>query len=968
MSMNGAELLPFLEHYWDSAGAIKLPALNAGSELSDTVQEFPFAKLNTSGKEVFIGENEGDHWFRLCLNNPSNEPHSLVVAFEPPTLSEIDFYPQKRGLASFQTGRTKKLSTRDIPNPQFDFNVRLLPNEKQVFYIRAYSDTNPYLLANLWDRSSYDAENNLKETSFGIFVGVMLGLVIYNLLLFVSVRQWSSLIYIAWNISVFMLLASIDGRLVQYLTPDYPHFSRIATTIFYPLSIFLSALFCQEFIKLKSYPKLNHAGKLLQVVSLIALPSAYLYDIAFYFRTCAALGLIFALYFGLLVPVYIFVKDRLVAAKYILMISATIIVCAVDRFFFVLGITSQDYVPLSADSALVIAMILVSYFIGLMAYREKQAAQRAALEQLNISNSLKSSYNTQLEEELEQKTADIRSMNENLEQQAQKLLQLDESKSRFFANISHEFRTPLTLIEGPLTMLLERESFPEKQTLRGVIRNSNALKHLIDQILMLSELDENSLGLKASKVDVVEAVNEFAAQFTSMVEQKGVSLICEASQPVIHAYVDYEKLQIVINNLLSNAIKFTEAPGQISIKLSCSAADCGQKDEYSRDEYIHIEVADTGQGIPDNELAYVFDRYFQSDSSELSKSGLGTGIGLALVKELVDLHAGDVTVKSVYEPDDNITQTGTSFCVTLPLGRAHLSDQELIENFNATTNGINISLPNGTDEEESHELVSDSQGYRPTVLVVDDNKDMRRHIRRVLEGHFRIITAQDGLLAEEVLNEQIPDLIVTDLMMPNRNGLEFVESIKKHDEFARIPVIMLTARAGLDDKIKGLVAAVDDYLVKPFSGHELKVRIKNLLNKHAQFSAFYQDQVSGLGSKHSNQTKTYIDKVKLVVNQRLSDRDFGVEELAKALHVSEATLRRRLSENAKFTPAAFIRHCRLERARGLLLQGNMRSVSELANAVGFSQPSYFARLYEKTFNCELDIHTQPKKSQPKKSL
>jgi DNA-binding response OmpR family regulator len=241
-------------------------------------------------------------------------------------------------------------------------------------------------------------------------------------------------------------------------------------------------------------------------------------------------------------------------------------------------------------------------------------------------------------------------------------------------------------------------------------------------------------------------------------------------------------------------------------------------------------------------------------------------------------------------------------------------------------------------------------------MVVDDNEDMRRHISRLLEDGYRIVTAADGLLAEEALNKQLPDLIVTDLMMPNRNGMEFVESIKKNSEFVNIPVVMLTARAGLDDRIQGLMAAVDDYLVKPFNGRELKVRIHNLLNKQAQFNAFYQQQGSEPQKEPINQSETYIDKVKAVVNQRLMDPDFGVDELAKALHVSEATLRRRLSDNANYTPAAFIRHCRLEKARQLSLQGNIRSMSELANAVGFSKPSYFARLYQKTFNSEVDIN------------
>jgi len=631
------------------------------------------------------------------------------------------------------------------------------------------------------------------------------------------------------------------------------------------------------------------------------------------------------------------------------------ILLILDRASFGLGITSEYYVPYKAMTALIAALILISYYIGLIVYREKEAAQRSALQQLNISNTLKSNYNAQLEQELEQKTADIRSMNSDLEQQSKKLLKLDESKSQFFANISHEFRTPLTLIEGPLTMLLEREGFPEKQTLEGVVRNSNSLKRLIDQILLLSELDENSLDLNATKINVAQTVKEFAAQFASLFEQKGIRLSITSEQSEIQAYVDYEKLQIIINNLLSNAAKFTQSAGQVTIEVSSTASDSELREEYSRDEYVKIMISDTGQGIPDNEVAHVFDRYFQSDSSEVSESGLGTGIGLALVKELVELHAGEVTVESVYQQDNSQLSTGTSFCVILPLGRAHLNDSEIVQERDSATEHHQASRP---IQDGSIESIGKLPSRLATVLVVDDNDDMRIHIRRLLERDYRVITARDGLLAEALLNEQVPDLIITDLMMPNRNGLEFVKSIKQKNEFVNIPVIMLTARAGLDDRIKGLMAAVDDYLVKPFNGRELTARIKNLLNKQAQFNAFYQNQNS---KPDNNRMESYLDKVKAVVNRRLMESDFGVDELAKALHVSEATLRRRLSDDANFTPAAFIRHCRLERARHIAQQGKVRSVSELAKAVGFSQPSYFARLYQKTFNSEVEIKS---KSEP----
>lgn len=970
-TINGSQLLPYLYHHSDSSGAIKTPELNAGHELTQTTRNFGFTRLGDSDESVVLEKAHPDQWFLFCLNNPSKQTHNLVLTLAPATLSEIDFYPQKPGLPSYQTGSTKNINTRDVPNAGYGFKISLAPEEQQRFYLRINASDNPFyrrtniaenpfFQATVWDRDSYDIDNNKSENLFGIIVGVLIALVIYNLLLFISTRQLTSLLYIFSISSVFIVLLSLNGRLVQFTPPGYPQLSKLAIVIFYPLSLFFTALFLKQFIKLKEYPKLNLAGNLMLAACAAILVLSHAYMPAIYAQICDVLAVFVSFYFGVFVSIYTFFKDRLVVAKYVLITLSPLIFSLVDRALFGFGVTDQYYVPYKIVTAAGVATILFSYFMGLIAYREKQAVQRSAFEQLNISNTLKSNYNKQLEQELEQKTADIRLMNTDLEQKANKLLQLDESKSKFFANISHEFRTPLTLIEGPLTMLLQQKNVSDRRTIEGVLRNSKSLKSLIDQILLLSELDEKSLDLKVSEVNVVQIVNEFSAQFSSLAEQKGVTLGCETDRPIINAYVDCEKLQTIINNLLSNAIKFTEERGQITVKISSTVPTNESSNEYGRDEYVKIMVSDTGHGISENELPFVFDRYFQSGESELSKSGIGTGIGLALVKELVELHAGEVSAESVcQQQDDDTIISGTSFGVTLPLGRAHLSDNEIVQDFEPEKRVAKASYPTSTYAEHSANVATLSTKSLATVLVVDDNDDMRRYIQNLLEDDYHVISAQDGLLAEEVLSKQAPNLIITDLMMPNRNGLEFVTAIKSKREFANIPVIMLTARAGLHDRLKGLMAAVDDYLVKPFDGRELKLRIHNLLNKHAQFTAFYPNQNPKLDDlleiKCDQATDTYLDKVKAIVDKRLREPDFGVEELAKALHVSEATLRRRLSDIANFTPAAFIRHCRLEQARHLLQQGKVRSTAELANAVGFSQPSYFSRLYQRTFNTELEF-------------
>lgn len=978
--IKGENMLAHIAHFWDADGKIQAPDKTAGHTLSQTAGSYRFELLKNLGDRAPLKHTQSNHWFRFCLSNPTSETVNIVVALSPPSLSEVDFYPQKPGLPSFKTGNTQPVSSRDIPNNHFDFNIRLTSGETQTFYMRVNTVDNPFIQAEIWDRTSYDRQNNMDEILWGIYVGVFGGLVIYHLLLLLSARQLTSFLFIVWSTSIFMLLSSLQGRLVQILFPNYPQLSQLGVDIFYPISTFLSAVLFGHFMQLKRYDWLNRIANGLLVCSALLLVFAYANGSLAYAKTLDAVAVVIACFFGLWAPIYALIKDRLDAAKYIIFTLAPLIVVLVDRTLFSLEISSDFFITFDLKIAIVCAMIILSYYIGLVVYQEKQVAQRNALEQLNISNTLKSNYNSQLEQELEEKTEAIRSMNADLEQQAQKLLQLDESKSKFFANISHEFRTPLTLIEGPLNMLIEEDGsgdtvITKRSTVKGLLKHSQSLKRLIDEILLLSELDENALDLRASRVNVVDVTRSFVAQFESICQQKGIVLSCQADQANIQAYIDYEKLQIVLNNMLSNAIKFTGSAGRITVAVSSTVAGAEPIDGYSADEYIQILVSDTGHGIPEHELEHVFDRYFQSESSELSKSGIGTGIGLALVKELVELHAGTVQVESVCKSDvltesKGSTQSGTQFCITFPLGRAHLNDNEIISEMAVDSAHYEQLMPMADvieSSSESTETLSPVDQERPIVLVVDDNDDMRQHISQILATQYDIITAADGLLAEAALKEQMPALIITDLMMPNRNGLEFVQSIKTQPQFANIPIIMLTARAGLQDRLKGLMAAVDDYLIKPFNGRELKARVQNLLNKQAQFNAFYQtanDQFLNKGKpsaddlspiKVDGSSETFLDKVKTAVDARLMLADYGVEDLAQDMFMSEATLRRRIAEHANFTPAAFIRHCRLEKARQLIAEGDITNIAEVAHSVGFKNSGYFARLYRKTFNCDVEL-------------
>jgi len=959
--MENVNVLPFMSHFNDAAGQIELPDPLQVSVLIEQLRTHEFERVVDPGNQYTLGGENTNHWLRFCVTNSLNKELRLVLETSPAVLAQIDFYPQKPGAQSFQTGNARPMATRDIYSPEFDFTIELEPKETQTFYLRANSRTNAYLVADIWHKPVYLEAKDKIEITDGLFAGIVLGLILYTLLLYASVRQSSSLLYILWSTSTLILFASIDGRVLQFAFPNNPLLSSYGTILFYPLSVILSALFAQHFMKLRNFPRLNKVGIGIVVIFTLLLVLVYPFGYSLYFRAAAVFAFLVVLYFGLIAPVYALITKQSVTARYLLMAQLPLIICILDRTLFSIGLTNEHYVPYTAKVGLVAEKILLAYYIGVTIYQDKDKAQREALKQLQISNELKTNYNTELQVEIERNTAEISAMNADLEQQAKQLTELNEAKSQFFANISHEFRTPLTLIQGPLTQLLERgdKAKHSEQIIGNAIQQSKALQGLIDQLLTLSKFDGESLALKASNTNITHAIRAIVSQFTSLAESRQIGLSFESNAPDLEAFVDREKLQIILNNLISNALKFSEQGGQVAIQLSSHAEANTHVEEYSTDQYLQITVTDNGHGIPVEELEFVFDRFFQSKSSNQAGTGAGTGIGLALVKELVKLHAGDVTVSSVHQAGTISDQkananTGTCFSITLPLGAAHLSPHEIAEQ---TTDLVIDAGPiaHAYAENSSNGATSEKpESGVATILVVDDNTDMRAYIRSVLEPLYTVIEAIDGINGEEVLQQHRPDMIITDLMMPNRDGLQFVEVVKSRVEFASIPIIMLTAKAGQENRLKGLLAAVDDYMTKPFDAHELTLRIKNLLLKQAQFKAFYQSPTGEPETGSSSSVDdNYLSKLRNIVEKRLPDTGFGVNQLAQEMHVSKATLNRRLSANYSFTASEFIRQCRLEKARQLSSAGAFKTVAELASAVGFKQAGYFSRLYHKTFNSPL---------------
>ncbi len=528
--------------------------------------------------------------------------------------------------------------------------------------------------------------------------------------------------------------------------------------------------------------------------------------------------------------------------------------------------------------------------------------------------------------------------------EAEKLQEIDGLKSRFFANISHEFRTPLTLILGPIPKWLPRLRNHElKQDLQLMQRNANRLYRLINQLLDLSKLESGSMILQAREENIVQLLRGYVQSFESQAKIRKIALKFSAEQESIHLYVDRDKIEKIVYNLLSNAFKFTQEGGKIAIVIHnppVSPLMHKGGNEGRSGEYIEISVSDTGQGIPADKINRVFDRFYQADDSSVREQE-GSGIGLALTKELVELHHGKITVQSMQNE-------GTTFTIWLPLGKEHLRKQDI----------ITTAMPDTGQPVAELEMEPGKSGNRkpkirkklPIILIVEDNSDVRFYIRGHLESSCSILEAANGNEGLQTAIEKIPDLIISDVMMPEMDGFEFCKKVKADQRTSHIPVILLTARAASQDKIDGLETGADDYVIKPFDARELQVRVKNLIAQREKLRIYYL-QILNQGAsdlKVISADETFLNKSIAVTEKHMADPDYSMEQFAGEVGFSHSQLVRKLESITGLSPSLFLRSRRLLRARQLLDQ-KAGNIAQIAYQCGFNNLSYFSRSFKFQF-------------------
>jgi len=541
-----------------------------------------------------------------------------------------------------------------------------------------------------------------------------------------------------------------------------------------------------------------------------------------------------------------------------------------------------------------------------------------------------------------------------LAEQAEKLKEMDQQKSRFFANISHEFRTPLTLIKGPVEQSLQipNESISNEDKIM-IRNNTNRLLRLVNQLLDLSKIDAHSLELNLVKGDIFEFLRTIGSAFSSHADQRKINYNVHVPGDKLFVLFDHDKLEKIIYNILSNAFKFTSDRGEITLKTHIL-------NQSVESNLLIIEIIDTGIGISTEQQQFIYDRFYQTDNS-LTREHEGSGIGLALTKELLNLMNGEIEVESG-------SGIGSGFTIKLPIQiLPDFSDKtkdKIIKNVGKSAYKPDQISDVQANPEESDESNSDI----PIVLVVEDNPDMRNFIKKQLINHYKIIEASHGKEGLEIAKKEIPDLIVTDLMMPQMDGMTLCKKLKTNENTNHIPVIMLTAKAGQEQKIEGLETGADSYLTKPFDRKELQVLVKNLITQRKQLREKFGRAVL-LEPKLipvSSLDEQFLQKVMKYLDDNLSDAGFGVPEMQDKLAMSNTQLHRKMKAITNEAPGEFMRNYRLKRAAQILLQKG-ENVTQVAYAVGFNNLSYFAKCFKELHGVPPSEYFEKSKNSPSES-
>ncbi|MCB0630645.1 MAG: ATP-binding protein [Saprospiraceae bacterium] len=859
-------------------------------------------------------EGERNYWLKLNVyNRTSNNAAFEWVIRMHQSITYAEAYYALEGkttdqeqLSGFFTPVAQRTFAPILKANLFKFTLE--PEGVQTIYIRARSDRAtiaPDFHMTIEGEPAFLHKILRKKQTASLFIGFCLMMLIYALILRVYSKDRTYGYYAVYLIGLAGYVAYVSGDahdlIIPTLLPDHPKFIYLVK-----LSTYIGFIgymsFIRSFLDLqKKSPFWDKAFKWLSwtAVAFLLLDLSLMLTTNFSYKISDWATLPYAFLFALFslpfIVVLLRMRDRMAhfVLTGLLCMGAGMVATAVAR------LQSPDYSVTGLEIGAGFELVIFSLGLAYRQQKIRRQQQRAQFE-------LEKSQLIQKQNELE------------IERQ-QELYQL---KTDLYTNITHELRTPLTVIMGMLDNISEHER--EKKLIE---RNTRSLLHLVNQVMDLSQLDAGKLELHYQQADIIPFLRYLCESFQSNSEAKNLQLVYQAESKELFMDFDEAKIQQIVYNLLSNAIKFTPASGQIDIRVR----------SVERQDQLHLalEIEDSGTGIPPEDLEHIFDRFYQSKLHAQYQQG-GSGIGLAVTRELVQLMKGEIEVSSELGK-------GTTFCIYLPIRReAPTSNKPLPL--------VPDRISDAEKEETGSGLVTDNQDLSH-VLIVEDNPDVSTYIQDCLNGKFSISTAMDGLQGKEQAFEDIPDIILCDVMMPGMNGYELCQTLKEDRRTSHIPIIMLTAKAEEKDRLNGLRFGADAYLTKPFNREELLIRVEKLLELRDNLRKYHlRSDLLQLQEQDppENPELLFLQQLRDKVIVQLDNAEFGVKDLGKAVNLGHTQVYRKLKALTGLTPKQFIRDIRLRHAAQMLAR-HQHTVAEVAYAVGFSDPNYFSRIFQQTY-------------------
>ncbi len=607
-------------------------------------------------------------------------------------------------------------------------------------------------------------------------------------------------------------------------------------------------------------------------------------------------------------------------------------------------------------SLLILAILLLTFLIyarRMKQIKKQQKVLEGLVQQRTDELAREKERVEKQNRELKETHEAIVEQNREIREMSEKVHRSDEEKLRFFTTISHEIRTPLTLILGPLERLLNSQDNPDTRTqLKRVYNNADKLKRLVNQILDFRKMDSGADVLTLERTGLNRLVEDLSSSFIDQAQQQALSFNVVTGEDEIELLIDPEKVEKILINLLSNAFKFTPVKGSITVSTGHVAADAETLPsglvKSDRDGYAFVRVSDTGYGIPAGQAEKIFERFYQARGSS-RQTGEGTGIGLSIALGMAQMHHGTISVESE-------EGKGSVFTLFLPLGGEYSIHKD-----NSEENIPAESIYTGMEEARSGKV--HPGGQQALILLVEDNADLRSYLREELEQDYRVVEAPNGKSALHLTKRHRPDIIISDIMMPEMDGLEFCRAIKSEIETSHIPVILLTARTGQENKLGGLDSGADDYITKPFDRRELRLKIDNLCRTRRQMQEKFSRELVLQPSEVtvSSTDELFIRKTLEIIEEQLADPGLSAASFLPSLGVSRSVFYLKIKELSGMSANEFIKTMRLKRAASLLSQGRF-TVAEVAYQVGFSDPNHFGKCFKKMFGIPAGSYAREKQA------